>query len=77
MRRHFSLRAVGLGAFVPDVVAPPLAAGANRIGAARCFCGRFTVLMVSHDIGEQMRNIARGMTPEEIDAANRYYAEHP
>jgi cytochrome c553 len=30
-----------------------------------------------NDIGEQMRNIARGLTPEEIDAASRYYAEHP
>jgi cytochrome c553 len=30
-----------------------------------------------NDIGEQMRNIARAMTPEEIDAASRYYAEHP
>jgi cytochrome c553 len=30
-----------------------------------------------NDIGEQMRNIARQMTPEEIDAASRFYAEHP
>jgi cytochrome c553 len=30
-----------------------------------------------NDIGEQMRNIARGLTPEEIDAASRYYAEQP
>ncbi len=30
-----------------------------------------------NDIGEQMRNIARAMTREEIDAASRYYAEHP
>jgi cytochrome c553 len=30
-----------------------------------------------NDIGEQMRNIARRMTPDEIDAAVRYYAEHP
>jgi cytochrome c553 len=30
-----------------------------------------------NDIGEQMRNVARRMTPEEIDAASRYYAEHP
>jgi cytochrome c553 len=29
-----------------------------------------------NDIGEQMRNIARGMTPREIDAASRYYAEY-
>ena len=28
-----------------------------------------------NDIGEQMRNIARGMTAQEIDAASRYYAE--
>ena len=28
-------------------------------------------------IDEQMRNVARAMTPEEIDAASRYYAEHP
>ena len=28
-----------------------------------------------NDIGEQMRNIARRMTPEEIDAASRFYAE--
>ncbi len=27
-----------------------------------------------NDIGEQMRNVARGMTVEEIDAASRYYA---
>ena len=30
-----------------------------------------------NDIDEQMRNVARGMTPQEIDAASRYYAEHP
>jgi cytochrome c553 len=29
-----------------------------------------------NDIGEQMRNIARRMTPHEIDAASRYYADH-
>ena len=27
-----------------------------------------------NDIGEQMRNVARGMTPAEIDAASRFYA---
>jgi cytochrome c553 len=30
-----------------------------------------------NDISEQMRNIARGMTPAEIDAAVRYYASQP
>jgi cytochrome c553 len=30
-----------------------------------------------NDIGEQMRNVARTMTTQEIDAASRYYAEHP
>ena len=30
-----------------------------------------------NDIDEQMRNVARMMTPQEIDAAARYYAEHP
>jgi cytochrome c553 len=30
-----------------------------------------------NDIDEQMRNVARTMTPQEIDAASRYYAEHP
>ena len=30
-----------------------------------------------NDIDEQMRNVAREMTPREIDAASRYYAEHP
>ena len=30
-----------------------------------------------NDIGEQMRNIARRMTPQEIDAAGRYYADRP
>ena len=30
-----------------------------------------------NDIGEQMRNIARWMTPQEIDAAGRYYADRP
>jgi cytochrome c553 len=30
-----------------------------------------------NDIGEQMRNIARVMTPEEIDAASRYYSDRP
>jgi cytochrome c553 len=30
-----------------------------------------------NDIDEQMRNVAREMTPQEIDAASRYYAEHP
>jgi cytochrome c553 len=28
-----------------------------------------------NDIGEQMRNVARGMTPQEIDAASRFYAD--
>jgi cytochrome c553 len=27
-----------------------------------------------NDINEQMRNVARQMTPEEIDAVSRYYA---
>src|SRR5215472_11770993 len=30
-----------------------------------------------NDIGEQMRNIARRMTPQEIDTAGRYYADRP
>src|SRR5262249_53026517 len=30
-----------------------------------------------HDISEQMRNIARGLTPQEIDAASSYYASRP
>ena len=30
-----------------------------------------------NDIGEQMRNVAREMTPAEIDAASRYYADRP
>jgi cytochrome c553 len=30
-----------------------------------------------NDIGEQMRNIARGMTTDEIDAASRFYADRP
>ena len=30
-----------------------------------------------NDIGEQMRNIARRMTPQEIDAASLYYADRP
>jgi cytochrome c553 len=30
-----------------------------------------------NDIGEQMRNVARDMTAEEIDAASRFYAEQP
>jgi len=30
-----------------------------------------------NDIGEQMRNIARVMTAEEIDAASQYYADRP
>jgi cytochrome c553 len=30
-----------------------------------------------NDIGEQMRNIARGMTPAEINAASAFYAERP
>ena len=30
-----------------------------------------------NDIGEQMRNVARGMTTEEIDAASRFYAGQP
>lgn len=29
-----------------------------------------------NDIDEAMRNVARVMTPQEIDAASRYYAEH-
>jgi len=30
-----------------------------------------------NDIGEQMRNIARRMTPDEIAAASRFYADRP
>jgi cytochrome c553 len=30
-----------------------------------------------NDISEQTRNVARQMTPEEIDAAARYYASQP
>jgi cytochrome c553 len=30
-----------------------------------------------NDIGEQMRNVARRMTAEEIDAASRFYAARP
>jgi cytochrome c553 len=30
-----------------------------------------------NDIGEQMRNVAGRMTPEEIDAASRFYADRP
>jgi cytochrome c553 len=30
-----------------------------------------------NDIGEQMRNVVRGMTSEEIDAASRFYAGRP
>ena len=30
-----------------------------------------------NDIGEQMRNVARRMTPQEIDAATRFYADRP
>ncbi len=30
-----------------------------------------------NDINEQMRNVARGMTTEEIDAASRFYAGQP
>ena len=31
----------------------------------------------SNDISEQMRNVARGMTVQEIDAASRFYAGRP
>jgi cytochrome c553 len=31
----------------------------------------------SNDISQQMRNVARGMTTAEIDAASRYYADQP
>ena len=30
-----------------------------------------------NDIGEQMRNVARRMTRDEIDAASRFYADRP
>jgi len=30
-----------------------------------------------NDIGEQMRNVARRMTPEEVEAASKYYADRP
>jgi cytochrome c553 len=30
-----------------------------------------------NDIGEQMRNVARRMTADEIDAASRFYADRP
>ena len=30
-----------------------------------------------NDIGEQMRNVARRMTPDDIEAASKYYADRP
>jgi cytochrome c553 len=39
--------------------------------------GAFATGARHNDIGEQMRNIARQMTPQEIDAASRYYADRP
>jgi hypothetical protein len=30
-----------------------------------------------NDIGEQMRKVARDMTPAEIDAASRFYVDGP
>ena len=37
----------------------------------------FTTGARHNDIGEQMRNIARRMTPDEIAAASRFYADRP
>jgi cytochrome c553 len=31
----------------------------------------------SNDISQQMRNVARGMTPAEIDSASQFYADRP
>ena len=39
--------------------------------------GAFATGARHNDIGEQMRNIARAMTAEEIDAASRYYSDRP
>jgi cytochrome c553 len=39
--------------------------------------GAFSTGTRHNDIGEQMRNVARDMTPSEIDAAGRFYAERP
>jgi cytochrome c553 len=39
--------------------------------------GAFATGARHNDIGEQMRNIARQMTPQEIDAASRFYANRP
>jgi cytochrome c553 len=37
----------------------------------------FTSGQRRNDISQQMRNIARAMTPREIDAAAAYYASQP
>src|SRR5271169_795756 len=39
--------------------------------------GAFATGARHNDIGEQMRNVARRMTPEEINAASRFYADGP
>jgi cytochrome c553 len=58
----------------------------DRKGAAPWLGGQSSVYMAAqlrafangdrhNDINEQMRNVARNMTPEEIDGAAKYYAE--
>lgn len=39
--------------------------------------GAFSTGARHNDIGEQMRNVARAMTPAEIDAVSRFYAARP
>lgn len=43
----------------------------------RAQLGAFASGARRNDIDEQMRNVARAMTPQEMDAASRYYAEQP
>ena len=67
--------------------APATANSASKAGAAwlegqpaaylRAQLQAFASGARRNDIGEQMRNVARGMTSDEIDAASRYYAGRP
>jgi cytochrome c553 len=41
----------------------------------RAQLGAFSTGARHNDIGEQMRNVARDLTPAEIDTASRFYAE--
>jgi hypothetical protein len=66
-RRRSFAEALANGEVTPIAVIPEIERNSDAFasGARR------------NDIGEQMRNIARRMTPDEIATASRFYADRP